>query len=98
LEEIGGFIMAKKSESKEAPKKASAPKKAVERKSFISKAPVRRLMKVEGADLVSEDALVLMISKLEEIATATTKKAMSLVKDEKRKRLTGPDISMAAKL
>jgi histone H3/H4 len=66
-------------------------------KSYISKAPIRRLMKAEGADLVAEDAMGLLISKLIEQATKITKKAVQLVKDEKRKRLTPEDIMWASK-
>jgi DNA-binding protein len=90
-------IKGKKSSIKntKTPKKIMV-KKNINRTSFISKAPVKRLMKQEGARLISDGALKLLISKLEQIATKTTKKAMSLVKDEKRKRLTSEDIAWAA--
>jgi len=80
----GGLIMAKK-----------VVKKTAKRASFISKAPVRRLMKGEGAKLVSDEALELLIKKIEEHGLKITKKAMSLVKDEKRKRLTAEDVNWA---
>jgi histone H3/H4 len=67
------------------------------KKLFLTRTPVRRLMKDEGAKLVSDEALDLMISKLEELAIKTTKKAMELVKDEKRRRLTADDITWASK-
>lgn len=70
---------------------------AKKEKSYISKAPIRRLMKAEGADLVAEDAMALLISKLIEQANKVTKKAVQLVKDEKRKRLTAEDIMWASK-
>ncbi|MHA1521938.1 MAG: histone-like protein [Promethearchaeota archaeon] len=65
------------------------------RKSFISKAPIRRLMAEEGAKLVSDEALVIMIKSLEKHAINTTKKAIEIVKDDKRKRITAEDISWA---
>ncbi|MHA1619273.1 MAG: histone-like protein [Promethearchaeota archaeon] len=64
-------------------------------KSFISKAPIRRLMAEEGAKLVSDEALVIMIKSLEKHAIITTKKAIEIVKDDKRKRITAEDISWA---
>jgi len=68
-----------------------------DRKGFVAKAPIRRLMKNEGASLVAEGALDLLISKLEQIAKDTTKKALEFASADKRKRVTGVDISQAAK-
>lgn len=62
------------------------------RSAYIAKAPIRRLMKAEGANLVAEDAVELLISKLTDAAQDITKKAVKLVKDEKRKRVTAADI------
>jgi len=70
-------------------------KKEGARASFIAKAPIRRLMKNEGAGLVAEEAVVLMIEKLTKAAEECTKKAVKLVKDEKRKRVTAADIMAA---
>ena len=84
--------MAKKAAKKPTKKIVKKPTK---RGSFISKAPVRRLMRGEGATLVSEEALELLIKKIEEHGTYVTKKAVSLVKDEKRKRLTADDVNWA---
>lgn len=75
---------------------ANKPAKA-DRKGFVAKAPIRRLMKNEGASLVAEGALDLLIAKLEEIAKATTKKALEFASADKRKRVTGVDITQAAK-
>jgi len=83
------FIMAKKTTSAAAP---VAKKVKAERNAYIAKAPIRRLMKTEGAGLVAEDAVVLLIKKLEEAAIELTKKAVKAVKDDKRKRLTSADI------
>ena len=66
-------------------------------KKYIAKAPIRRLMKDEGAKLVAESAVDLLINKLEKTAMDVTKAAIKLVKADKRKRLTAPDIQMAAR-
>lgn len=92
---------APKAKAKPASKAKSKPKAKSKstsgRKAFISKAPVRRLMRDEGASLVSDGALSLMIKALEDHATVVTKKAIDIVKDDKRKRLTAEDISWALK-
>ncbi len=86
--------MAKK---KKAPaKKKAAPKKAGgTRSTYIAKAPIRRLMKEEGAGLVAEDAVVLLIEELTKVGKDLTKKAVKIVKDDKRKRVTAADIIAA---
>lgn len=66
-------------------------------KKYIAKAPIRRLMKDEGAKLVAEAAVDLLITKLEKTATDVTKSAIKLVKTDKRKRLTAPDIQLATR-
>jgi len=62
------------------------------RDSYIAKAPIRRLMKNEGAELVAEDALLFVIDKIEEEAKKVTKEALGVVKDDKRKKVTAADI------
>jgi len=66
-------------------------------KKYIAKAPIRRLMKDEGAKLVAEAAVDLLIEKLEKTATDVTKAAIKNVKTDKRKRLTAPDIQLATR-
>ena len=83
---LEGFIMADKK-----------AKGAADRKGFVAKAPIRCLMKAEGANLVAEGALDLLIGKLEEVAKATTKKALDFAAADKRKRITGADITYASK-
>ena len=75
-------------------KKKVAAKKATSKsgKKFIAKAPIRRLMKVEGAKLVAEAAVELLIKQLEKVASDVTKAAIKKVKADKRKRLTAEDI------
>jgi len=87
--------MAKKSTTPEKPAEKSK-KETKPRSSYIAKAPIRRLMKNEGAGLVAETAVNLLIDKLTEIAKEVTKNAVKMVKDEKRKRITGADIIAAS--
>ncbi len=93
-------IMAKKpaAAAKPAAKKKAAPaKKAAggKRGGYIAKAPIRRLMKNEGAELVAESAVTLLIAQLEMKGDAITKEAIKLVKADKRKRVTAADITAA---
>jgi histone H3/H4 len=78
-----------------AKKKTTAKKKAPAkaRSAYIAKAPIRRLMKNEGAGLVAEDAVILLIEELTKAAKEVTKEAVKLVKGDKRKRVTAADIA-----
>ncbi len=80
-------------------KKKAAPKKAAPKKSdgYIAKAPIRRLMKKEGADLVAADALDKLIGYLESSAANATKEAIKVCKEDKRKRVTAADIRDATR-
>lgn len=86
--------MAKKKKAAAKPKSKPAPKKKAtsKRGGYIAKAPIRRLMKAEGAELVAESAVSLLIEKLEEMGEKVTKEAVKLVKVDKRKRVTAADI------
>ena len=75
-------------------KKAPAKKKS---DSYIAKAPIRRLMKKEGADLVAADALDKLIAYLEKTAADATKEAIKVTKADKRKRVTAADIRKATR-
>lgn len=75
--------------------KKKAPAKKSE--SYIAKAPIRRLMKKEGADLVAAEALDKLIGFLEGSAATATKEAMSVCKADKRKRITAADIRAATR-
>ena len=77
-----------------AKKKAPAKKKT---ESYIAKAPIRRLMKKEGADLVAAEALDKLIDFLEKKAAEATKAAIKITKDDKRKRVTSADIRKATR-
>jgi len=77
-----------------AKKKVPAKKKA---EGYIAKAPIRRLMKKEGADLVAAEALDKLIDYLEMKAAETTKQALKISKADKRKRLTATDIRNATR-
>jgi histone H3/H4 len=65
--------------------------------SYIAKAPIRRLMKREGAELVSADALNKLIDYLENKAAEATKAAIKVTKADKRKRVTSEDIREATR-
>ena len=62
-------------------------KKAPAKKSdgYIAKAPIRRLMKKEGAVLVAADALDKLIGYLEKQAATATKDAIKITQADKRK-------------
>jgi len=77
-----------------AKKKAPAKKKA---EGYIAKAPIRRLMKKEGADLVAAEALDKLIDFLEKSAANATKDAIKICKTDKRKRVTAADIRNATR-
>ncbi|MFW9867323.1 MAG: histone-like protein [Candidatus Thorarchaeota archaeon] len=77
-----------------AKKKAPAKKKS---EGYIAKAPIRRLMKKEGADLVAAEALDKLIDFLEKSAATATKEAIKVCKADKRKRVTAADIRAATR-
>lgn len=80
-------------------KKKAAAKPAAKKKSdgYIAKAPIRRLMKKEGADLVAAEALDKLINFLESSAATATKEAIKVCKADKRKRVTAADIRNATR-
>lgn len=82
-----------------AKKKAPAKKAPAKKKSegYIAKAPIRRLMKKEGADLVAAEALDKLIGFLESSAANATKDAIKVCKEDKRKRVTAADIRKATR-
>lgn len=84
--------MAKKKGGKKKP-----AKKAAKSDGYIAKAPIRRLMKKEGADLVAAEALDKLISFLESEAANVTKEAIKVCKADKRKRVTAADIREATR-
>jgi histone H3/H4 len=78
-----------------AKKKPAPAKKKAE--GYIAKAPIRRLMKKEGADLVAAEALDKLINFLEKKAADATKEALKLCKADKRKRVTAVDVRNATR-
>lgn len=80
---------------KKAPAKQAPAKKKSE--GYIAKAPIRRLMKKEGADLVAAEALDKLIGYLEGAAATATKEAITVCKADKRKRVTAADIRNATR-
>ena len=77
-----------------AKKKAPVKKKS---EGYIAKAPIRRLMKKEGADLVAAEALDKLIGFLEKSAADATRDAIKVCKEDKRKRVTAADIRAATR-
>ena len=75
--------MAKKT----APAKPAAKSATKKGEGYIAKAPIRRLMKKEGADLVAAEALDKLIDYLESAASKATKEAINVCKADKRKRV-----------
>ena len=88
--------MAKKAAPKKPAPKKAAPKKP-KGETYIAKAPIRRLMKKEGADLVAAEALDKLIGFLETKAADVTKEAHKICKAEKRKRISAADIRNATR-
>ncbi|TFG17720.1 MAG: histone [Promethearchaeota archaeon] len=86
--------MAKK---KPAPKAAAKAKPKAKGETYIAKAPIRRLMKKEGADLVAAEALDKLIGFLETKAADVTKEAHKICKADKRKRISAADIRNATR-
>lgn len=68
------------------------------KKIFIAKAPIRRLMKSEGASLVSNDALTFTINYLVEKAKDVAKEAKKIAKEDGHKRISGEDIQKASRI
>lgn len=77
-----------------AKKQAPVTKKSA---AYIAKAPIRRLMKAEGASLVAAEALDKLIGYLENAAADITKESIKLTKAAKRKRITALDIRNATR-
>ena len=74
-----------------------APVKKAKTETYIAKAPIRRLMKKEGADLVAAAALDKLIEFLEAKAAEATKEAHKICKVEKRKRISAADVRNATR-
>ena len=92
--------MAKKpaeAPAKKAPAAAKPKAAAKKGEGYIAKAPIRRLMKKEGADLVAAEALDKLINFLETAASEATKGAINICKADKRKRVTSHDIRNATR-
>ncbi len=67
-------------------------------KHAIALAPLRRLMKGEGATIVSTDAIIFLRDQLELKASQLVKKATMIVNAEKRKRIQASDIQDVTKI
>jgi len=89
--------MAKKKPAPKAAPKPKAAKPKAKGETYIAKAPIRRLMKKEGADLVAAEALDKLIGFLEAKAADVTKEAQKICKADKRKRISAADIRNATR-
>ena len=62
----------------------------------ITKTALRRLMREEaGADIVAADCVLKLLDYLQDLAVETTKKAMKISENAKRKTITKADIKLA---
>ena len=64
---------------------------------YLSKSPIRRLMKHNGAEIVSSSAVNELGEWLQESAEKLTKQALKLTKHAKRKKVTKEDLQLAIK-
>lgn len=62
------------------------------RENYIAIAPIRRIMKREGADLVSLDAVEFLRDTIEQKGKELVRSAVDFAKSDKRKRITKEDI------
>jgi len=64
---------------------------------YIKKAPLRRLMRDNGASIVASAAVETLAKWLQESAALITKTSLKLTKHSKRKKITREDILLALK-
>lgn len=60
--------------------------------------PIRSIMKKNGAEIVSRQVILLMALDLEDRVGDITKKALKLVQNSKRKKITEEDYRLALEL
>jgi len=65
------------------------------KKQHISWSPMRALMRENGADIVSREAVDALINKLELIAGELTQTALKIAVHAKRKKITKSDLLLA---
>jgi len=65
---------------------------------YIAKSPIRRLMKNEGANIVSNDALNEIIEILTNKGKELTNKALEMTRHAGRKKLTADDVKLASQV
>ncbi|MBN2155182.1 MAG: elongation factor 1-beta [Candidatus Lokiarchaeota archaeon] len=63
----------------------------------FARSPVREMMKRNGAQLVAQDAVTLLIDHIEQAAKQLTKQALVYAQHAKRKKITRDDILLATK-
>ena len=73
----------------------SSNNKKQEKTNFISKSAMKRIMQNQGAKIISDEVLELMISEIEKAGIEITKTAISNMKDYQRTKLMKKDIKFA---
>lgn len=68
------------------------------RKRTFAWSPVRELMKKAGAEIVSKDAVEILLSHLEDRAMKLSGNALKLAKHSKRKKITAGDMKLAIEM
>jgi len=68
------------------------------RKRIFAWSPVRELMKGAGAEIVSRDAVDILLYYLEERAKKLTSTSLQLAKHSKRKKITNDDMKLAIEM
>lgn len=67
-------------------------------KKIFAWSPIRKLMKDNGAEMVSRDAVDALIDFLEKKARSITSKALEMTRHAGRKKLTLQDMDLAMKV
>lgn len=63
----------------------------------LSLAPIDRLMRIAGAERISDEAVSILREILEEVAKDISRQAMELAKHAGRKTILADDVKLAAK-
>lgn len=61
----------------------------------IAWSPLRAIMKKKGAEVVSRDAVLMLLNYLEDRAKKLTEAAVKFAKHSKRKKVTQQDVELA---
>lgn len=81
----------------EKSKKKKKPSSSKTRNSSFAWAPIRRLMKSQGADIVSKNGVDFLIDHLQNKVTQLTGRAQKFTQHANRKKITRDDLILALK-